>query len=77
MNSYVDDSLTTTVTAAASSLNGFGFGFGDGLSPPGNDANVDWGYILISQVPIRPAVYLFGSGLIDLIGLARRKAQVK
>lgn len=71
LNLYVDGSLITTITAATSSLNGFGFG--DGLSPPRNGANVDWDYILISQVPVPPAVWHFGSGLIGLIGLARRK----
>jgi hypothetical protein len=29
--------------------------------------------IVVSQVPIPPAVWLFGSGLIGLVGIARRK----
>jgi hypothetical protein len=38
------------------------------------DAGLQFGHYLVQTVPIPSAVWLFGSGLIGLIGLARRKA---
>lgn len=41
-----------------------------------NDAYLDAAYLDVVVVPVPAAVWLFGSGLIGLIGLARRKAHV-
>ncbi len=41
-----------------------------------NDAYLDAAYLDVVAVPVPAAVWLFGSGLIGLIGLARRKAHV-
>ena len=44
------------------------FGFADPSAPQLGQYGID-----ISQVPIPPAVWLFGSGLLGFIGIARRK----
>lgn len=44
-----------------------------GVLNENNDAYLDAAYLHV--VPVPAAVWLFGSGLIGLIGLARRKAQ--
>ena len=53
------------------------FGFYDGLDDFPNKADVNHGWAVragdVGAVPIPAAVWLFGSGLIGLVGLARRK----
>ena len=59
LNSFVADSATTTLTLSGDLDNGkFGFVV-DNVS--------------VTTVPIAPALWLFGSGLLGLVGFARRK----
>jgi len=57
----------------------FSFGSGDNDAVPKNLADSRWFTWAVrsgdvSAVPVPPAVWLFGSGLLGLIGIARRKA---
>lgn len=65
--SVIPDSLPSSYTAI---LVGFEFDV-DGLETGAVFANV--GTVNVSSVPVPAAVWLFGSGLIGLFGLARRK----
>jgi len=48
--------------------------YGDGSASLTRFINrIDIGYDAISSVPIPPALWLFGSGLLGLVGMARRK----
>ena len=44
-----------------------------GVDSLGLGFNATWDFSTYSVVPVPPAVWLFGSGLIGLIGIARRK----
>lgn len=46
---------------------------GGGFEPPSQPTYVD-GSVTVSAVPVPAAVWLFGSGLLGLIGVARRRA---
>jgi hypothetical protein len=54
----------------------FDFGNGHQLPVPPGDGGRSWAVHAgnVSPVPLPPALYLFGSGLIGLVGMARRKA---
>jgi hypothetical protein len=45
---------------------------GDGYEPPSQPVFVD-GSVTVSAVPVPAAVWLFGSGLLGLVGVARRR----
>jgi probable HAF family extracellular repeat protein len=47
---------------------------GDGTTIFGDLNASNTSYVLVTTVPIPPALYLFGTGLIGLVGMARRKA---
>ncbi|MGB5474150.1 MAG: hypothetical protein WBQ78_11790 [Gammaproteobacteria bacterium] len=75
--------LTYTGGSLAGSLTGgrvegaFGglTGFGDGLSLLGQDFSASGGIAKVGAVvPVPPAVWLFGSGLLGLVGVARRRS---
>ena len=53
----------------------FAFRFGEQGSGPKNSSNYAWAVHDgdVGAVPIPSAVWLFGSGLIGLVGIARRK----
>lgn len=40
-----------------------------------SDSGFDWSNAYVPQVPVPAAVWLFGSGLLGLVGVARRKAR--
>lgn len=70
--------LPSSVTAAVTDINFFARGVGEvaylGIDA-GTGLNDGFGYELVATtVPVPAAVWLFGSGLIGLIGVARRKA---
>ena len=73
---YIDGVLVESTTPYISNVAFNTIAFGDGNAMPGQGVN---GLIEISQfkfvqaVPVPTAIWLFGSGLIGLIGLARRK----
>ena len=76
MSLYVDNVLALTASAPGHTLNGFGFG--DGITASGNNANVDWDYLRVSQMPLQvpePATFaLTLIGLAGIVGLRRRRA---
>lgn len=46
----------------------------DWLAPMSGGLTVDYGFkTFVNPIPIPPAIYLFGTGLIGLIGISRRK----
>lgn len=49
---------------------------GDGVSGAGNGIEVSLTYNQVSNVPLPAAVWLFGSGLIGLASVARRKCRI-
>lgn len=51
--------------------NDFLHGFANNTEAPGST------YLTVSAVPVPAAVWLFGSGLLGLVGVARRKSQLK
>jgi len=70
MLGYIPDSGATT---PAHIRTGMAWGFG-GISANATAEFTVTAHGSITTVPIPPAVWLFGSGLIGLIGLAKRKA---
>ena len=72
---FLNDGTLTTLAVAT--MNGDAFTALNGawgFSPLGSISNTfPTSYYLIETVPIPSAVWLFGSGLIGLIGIARRK----
>ena len=77
------DTGLATVTCAVDCTNGDSFTLDYTahvpLDDPSNFGGVLWGMHLegtVSAVPVPAAVWLFGSGLIGLIGIARRKSHV-
>ncbi len=76
---YIDGVLVESTTPYISNVAFNTIAFGDGNAMPGQAVN---GLIEISQfkfvqaVPVPTAIWLFGSGVISLIGLAKRKVRV-
>ena len=60
-----------TTTGAATSLSGTGLPYGTGPIHFGVDGGL--AFVPAATVPVPAAVWLFGSGLLGLIGMARRK----
>lgn len=70
----------TSINMGVTDVNWFAFGVGEikFLGVDASDGSIDGGFELInysvSNVPVPAAVWLFSSGLIGLIGIARRKS---
>jgi hypothetical protein len=65
----IDSVGTFTGTVVATDISGLVFNF---LNPYLGRAEIDFVSVVIAT-PIPPALYLFGSGLLGLIGIAKRK----
>jgi hypothetical protein len=67
-------SISGTATKFGSTLASTGFDPGSYVSTITNGASTDTITVNIGAVPIPAAIWLFGSGLLGLIGIARRRA---
>ncbi len=70
--------INPAITAGVTDVSWYADGIGEikFLGVRANDGSIDGGFELtnyVSAVPVPAAVWLFGSGLVGLIGIARRK----
>jgi len=80
MNTFLG--VDPAINAGVTEVNWFALGVGEikqwGVAA--TDGSIDGGYELVkysvSNIPVPAAVWLFGSGLIGLVGIARCKAYI-
>ena len=76
-NGYISGAnISGNATKNSSSFASLGFTPGSYVSTLTNGSNVDTVTVNIGAVPVPAAVWLFGSGLLGLVGMAKRKKAV-
>ena len=76
-NGYISGAnISGNATKNGSSFASLGFTPGSYVSTLTNGSNVDTVTVNIGAVPVPAAVWLFGSGLLGLVGMAKRKKAV-